>query len=508
VLAKMSTFTAARSFDPRLNKKTVLGFAIAIVFGVLLAAYPLTSLGAIAIGVTVYALYRWFRAQMEWWQMLVLLALTPSLILNYGFDNFAVGAGGFKFPLSDVLMFLALILVAWRYGQGPIKDILVDPPAACLFALLVMTFFHLLFNIPKYGFYSVRDSSMFFEAVILILGIIWAQIPRTIEVLKRWLFYVLLLNLFYSYTFIWGEKIQYLSPRFGVFHPVPLLGNYQQTALWLLLGVIYFIWIAPQVVRWPRWILTLLAAAQLGGLAILQVRSMYVGIGVILLVLFLFGETRKLVGFASTIGWGVGALLALLLTVSALGIQLQGRMGPVTFAFVEEQAETVFAVGDANTRMSHDVDRADWYGEVWDRVTSSAANMVVGEGFGQALINFVNDDGIPVRQPHNSSLTVLARLGFVGLSIWLLFIGLVLVRYVRFLRMQSASAGTHVMILWLFLSFLLYLLMASVQPTLEFSHGSMPFYFLVGLGIGMMGQGKYGFDPQALVVRTPRTVNA
>jgi hypothetical protein len=50
--------------------------------------------------------------------------------------------------------------------------------------------------------------------------------------------------------------------------------------------------------------------------------------------------------------------------------------------------------------------------------------------------------------------------------------------------------------------------MASVQPTLEFSHGSMPFYFLVGLGIGMMGQGKYGFDPQALVVRTPRAVNA
>ncbi len=504
----MSTLSVSKLFDARLNAKTVFGFAIAIAVGVGLAAYPLTILGALAVGVTVYALFRWCRAQMEWWQMLVLLALTPSIILNYGFDNFAVGAGGFKFPLSDVLMFVALVLLAWRVGMSAIKNILLDPPFVCLIALLVMTFFHLLFNVPRYGFYSVRDSSMFFEAVILILGVAWAQNPRNTEFLKLWLFYVLLINLFYSYTFTWGERIQYMSPKFGVFHPVPLLGNYQQTALWLLLGVIYFLWIAPQVVRWPRWILVFLAAAQLGGLGILQARSMYVGIGLIFLILFLFGETRKLIGFASTIGWGAGALLALLLTVSALGIQIQGRMGPVTFAFVGEQLNTIFAMGDPRTRMSHEEDRADWYGEVWGRVTSSAANMVVGEGFGQALIDFVNDEGIPVREPHNSSLTVLARLGFVGLSIWLSFIAMVVVRYVRFLRMRSASEETRATILWLFLCFLLYLLMASVQPTLEFSHGSMPFYFMAGLAIGIMGQRKYSFDPQAFRVRTPRTVNA
>ncbi len=504
----MSTLTLSKLIDTRLNAKTVIGFAIAAVVGVGLAAYPLTCLGALAIGAAVYALFRWCRAQMEWWQMFVLGALTPSLILNYGFDNFAVGAGGFKFPLSDVLMFLALVFLAWQIGLGAIKTILLDPPFACLTALLVMTFFHLLFNVPKWGFYSVRDSSMFFEAVILILGVAWSRNPRNIEFLKLWLFYVLFINLFYSYTFIWGDQLQYMSPRFGVFHPVPLLGNYQQTALWLLAGVIYFLWIAPQVVRWPRWILVLLAAAQLGGLAILQVRSMYVGIAVIFLILFLFGESRKLAGFASTIGWGAGALLGLLLTVSALGIQIQGRMGPVSFAFVQEQVKTIFAMGAPRTRMAHEADRADWYGEVWTRITSSPANMVVGEGFGQALINFVTDDGIPVRQPHNSSLTVLARLGFVGLSIWLMFIATVVVRYVRFLWKRSAPEDVRATVLWLFLCFLLYLLMASVQPTLEFSHGSMPFYFTVGLGIGIMGQKQLSFAPQALRVRAPRTPNA
>ncbi len=501
----MSTFIVTKLHDARINTKTVLGFAIATALGVLLAAYPLISLAALAVCLILFGLFQWCRQQMEWWQILVLLALTPSIILNYGFDNFAVGAGRFNFPVGDLLMFLALILVTWQFGKGAIKNILLDPPIACLMVLLLMSFCHLLVDVPRYGFYAVRDSSKFFEAVILILGVMWVQNPLNIRLLKRWLFYVVLINLFYSYTFIWGEKIQAMSPNVGVFHPVPLLGNYQQTGLWLLLGVIYFIWIAPSIVRWPRWILMLLAAAQLGGLAIVQSRSTYVGIAVILLVLVLFRETKKLVGFASTIACGIGVLLALLLVVSALGIKLQGRVGPVTLSFVEEQAKTVLAVGDPNTRMSHDVDRADMYSEAWDRLRSSPANMVVGEGFGQVLVSLVNDEGIQVREPHNSSLSVLARLGFVGLSFWLLFIWLVLVRYVRVLRMREGATAT---ILWLFLCFLLYLLTATVQPTFEFSHGSMPFYFLVGLGIGIMGQREYSFNPQSFGARAPRTVGA
>ena len=70
----------------------------------------------------------------------------------------------------------------------------------------------------------------------------------------------------------------------------------------------------------------------------------------------------------------------LLVVISALGITIQGRMGPVNLSFVGDQIKTVLAMGDANTRMVHEDDRADWYGEVWDRVRSSPTNVVVGEG--------------------------------------------------------------------------------------------------------------------------------
>jgi O-Antigen ligase len=504
----MATSLLPNFQDARPATKTVLGFAIAAGLGVLLAQYPLTALGAMAVLVILCGLLWWCRQQMDWWQMAVLFALTPSIILNYGYDNLAVGGGGVKFPLGDLLMFLALALVVRQIGLRDIKDMALDPPVACLMALLLMSLCHLIIDVPRFGFYAVRDASKFFEAVIVILGVVWARNPRNLELLKRWLFYVFLTNLFYSYTFIWGEKILDMSPEVGVFHPVPLFGNYQQTALWSLLGVIYFLWIAPSVVQWPRWTLVALSAAQLGALAILQVRSSYVGMAVVLLVLFLFGETKKLVGFASTIGYGMAVLLALLLIVTASGIELKGRMGPVTFSFVEEQLETVLAVGNANTRMSHDVDRADMYGETWERVRSSATNMVVGEGFGQVLVKLISEEGIAVREPHNSSLSVLARLGFVGLTFWLVFLALIVVRFVRALRTGYESKETGTMVFWLFLCFILFLLTASVQPTFEFSHGSMPFYFMLGLGIGIMEQREYSFHSQSFGARAARTVNA
>jgi hypothetical protein len=502
----MATFTATRSLDSRLNTKFVFGFAIAVALGVLLAAYPLTILGVVALSISLYGFLQWCRARMEWWQLLVLLALAPTFVLNYGFDNLAVGAGGLKFPAGDLLMFLALLLVTWRIGRSGLQSILADPPVACLMALLLMTCCHLLVDVPRYGFYAVRDGSMFFEAVILLLGVTWGQDPRDTQMLKRWLFYIFLANLFYSYTFSWGEKIKSVSPKFGLFHPVPLFGNYQQSALLLLLGSMYFVWIAPSAVRWPRWILTLLSAAQLGGLAILQARSMYVGIVLILLVLFMFHEKRKLFGFASTVGWGVAVLLLFLLVISGLGITIQGRMGPVNLTFVGDQVKTVLAMGHANTRNAHEDDRADWYGQVWDRVRSSPTNMVIGEGFGQALINFENEEGIPVRQPHNSSLTVLARLGFVGLSIWILFIGFVLVRFAGFLRMRTASEGVNNSVLWIFLCFVLFLEISSVQPELEFSHGTIPFYFLLGLGLGIMRNMKNSPDGGRVGARTSHVV--
>src|SRR5260370_8788688 len=110
----MSHLKVSKVFGGRLDAKTLFGFAIASALGVLLAAYPLASLGAVAVFLLAYGIFRWCRERLEFWQALVLLALTPYFILNYGFDNFAIGAGGYHFPAGDLLMFLALVWLPAR----------------------------------------------------------------------------------------------------------------------------------------------------------------------------------------------------------------------------------------------------------------------------------------------------------------------------------------------------------------------------------------------------------
>jgi O-antigen ligase len=469
-----------------IDKRTVLAFTVAAALGVLVAASPLVGLAALPACFVVYGIYRWCRTRLEVWQVLVLFAMTPYFLMNYGFDNFAVGWGGMQFPVGDLLIFLAIVLLMWGKQSGLLSVAMQDSAVICMSALLLLSIAHLIFDVPRFGMYALRDSSMIFEAALLVLGMVWASDAKRMQLLMRWLFFVFFINLFYSYTFPWGEAIRTSSPSAGVFHPVPLFGNYQQSAMWLLLGALFFVWLGPSLVRWPRWVLLLLAAAQLGGLAILQVRSMYVGIAVIFLILFLLGELRKAFSLASMLAWGTGVLIVFLLFVSMAGIQIQGRMGPVDFSFIANQTKTLVDLVDPNTRMSHDVDRSGWYQEVWGRIQSSASNTIIGEGFGQALINFETEEGIPVRQPHNSSLTVLARLGFVGLAAWLLFILLVCTRYVRYIRNANASAQTSSLMVWLLCAFVVALLQASVQPSLEFSSGACPFYFLAGIGLGII----------------------
>jgi len=493
----MTTQTATKVQGSWLDARALLGFGIAVGLGVLVAAFPVVGLEGIAVCLFLYGISRWARGRMEIWQVLVLLALTPYIILNYGFDNFAVG---FNFPLGELLMFMGLGLAILSTPRGFLRNLLRDPVIVCLFALLLLSCAHLIVDVPRYGFYAIRDSSVFVEAIFLIAGLVWAQSSRNIRLFAYWMFCVLLVNLVYTYTFPWNERIQAVSPSSGIFHPVPLFGNYEQNGVFLVAGVLFCVWLAPSLVQWSRWVLLGLAVAQLGGLAILQLRSMYVGIVLLLALLLFLGETKKMAGVAYALAWGMGGVLALLLAVTSLGIKLQGRMGPVDLSFIQEHAATVLALGDSNTRMSHDVDRGDWYGEVWDRVRSSPSNMAVGEGFGQALIDFENEQGIPVRQPHNTSLTVLARLGFVGLSIWLLFLGLLATRYVKFLRLRTTSPAISALVLWLLMYSVLAFMFTSVQPEFEFSHGAIPFFFMQGLAIGIMRNSSSRFDARPLAI--------
>jgi hypothetical protein len=471
----------------RIDVRGFLGFAFFALLGVLFASYPLPALGLATGTVVFWACWVLLRRWLEFWQLTLLIPMTAYVVLNYGFDNLAVPLGGLGIPVGEIMMMAALGMAMLKGRMRGMGRLCRETPIACLLALIIFTGLHLAADIPRYGAYAVRDSSIFLDAFLLFLGLFWARQPRSSAVMTRWLMFLFVINLVYCYSFPLAEELQAISPSSGVFHPVPLLGNYQHNAVYLISGVAFCLWIAPAALRIPVWICWSLALAQLCGLALLQARSMYVAILVLLVVLFLLGESKKTRQLAFALPLGFATLALLVGVMAMLGVQLRGRVGPVGFAFLEQHAGSLLSLAEERGGMGQDADRGEWYSQVWERTTASPVNLIVGEGFGQPLIDFKNEQGIAVRQPHNSSLSVFARLGTVGLSLWLTFLFAVARQLVAAIRRHFTTDDlTFQLTLLLFLYFLVALIQTSVQPALEFSHGAFPFYFLTGFGLGLV----------------------
>jgi O-antigen ligase len=458
-------------------------FAVFFLLGSLTILYPSYVLGGLAAFAAVgfgWMALRYVRATgLEAWQILLITALTGYIILNYGFENLTIHLG-LPIIISYVLMFASLFLAAFSHPQWLMRA-QKEPAVLCLLALLLLSFFHLVWNVPTYGFYAIRDASMFFDGIFLILGLLWAMKGNGVIPLMKWLSVLLLLNLAYSCTSPWQEKIAAWSPKSGVFLEIPLLGTYRGNANFLLLGALFYLFVARYAVKWPRWIMVLLAAAQLFGLAIHQIRGLYVGLVVVLIIFVLLGESRKSAKLLAILSPAIAAVLLL----TTLGVEIQGRIGPVKSDFFKEHFRSIS--GAEGTPGSALQGRVDMYEEAFQHIR---AHPVAGEGFGMVLTDFTDDDKpgtVVVRQPHNSTVSVLARLGAIGLLVWLVFHLYVVKRFFYALRQRRYwDKQLADLIVWLFMLYVIYMIESSLEAGFEFPSGSIPFYFFVGLALGLI----------------------
>ena len=463
--------------------------AIAVVVGVCIVASPTKTVAVflVAMGLAGTAAFLARAGFTKASHFVALPTLTAYILLNQGFANLTVRLAGLPILVGHVLMFTGLLLAILPAHRAMLRE-LREPALLSLLALMLFSTLHLATNVADHGVYAIRDSSLFFEGIFLLLGLLWAREERSVDALGRWLLVVFLLNFCYSLTFPFHETVQSLSPVSGFFRPVPVLGYYSHTYLYLLAGALFFMWCAAYVVSWPAWLRGLLTAGQILSLGIAQARSMYVGMVVVLLVIMLLGEFRKWIKLTVSL---CCALVIFVVLTSHLGLELQGRIGPVQLSFLGDQLRSI--AGAPGTPGMTVQGRLDWYREAWDRAHSSTANFLIGEGFGKPLLeNARSKEGVPIRQPHNTHLSVFARLGLVGATLWAIFHLAILVRFVRvLLGRRSLEPRFYELALWFFLFYLLSMIVTSVQPHLEFSYGAIPFYVLMGLALGLM-RGRTG----------------
>lgn len=403
------------------------------------------------------------------WQDALLLMVVGNMTLGYGFANVGIRLGPVPLPLTDVLL-LALLGYAM---VGPASSRALGLPGRFLIAILIVTTLRVLADFPEYGVLAVRDATTSLEATAVVVGF-WAFRTFGFEWARRVWWLAALATLAYCLLFSFEGSLVALSPVVGLQQAVPLLGNFSGAMVGIGAALLFFL-----VMGRAPWSY-LLGALALGAAILFQSRGLYLVIPLSAVLIMCFGAR-----FGQRLPLRIiGCLvIAVFLLVLLAPLQPQGRLGPVTADFTNEQLGTL--LGREGAGAGSYEDRLEWLNVVREKQLSSATNLIVGVGLGPDLAQGFSNSEQFVRKPHNDYVEIFARFGLVGLVCWGgLFVSILLPMW-HAVRREGMEPGRRSFLLWTIGASFVYLFIAATQPLLAFPYGTLPLFLILGMALAL-----------------------
>lgn len=416
---------------------------------------------AIVIAVSIAALaLALVMGRQSLWSVPLWLAIFGLAVWSYGFNNFPLIR---PIPLVDALVVISVAL-GFRKWWELRKEPVVRRLLFLLSILLVVVFFRLMVDIPRYGLLASRDALFAFELWVIFPAIALGYTLGEERLDRRllWLFGIATL---WFLLYPWRDTLTALSPVFGIQRPVPLFA-FTTAGFLSVPAFFWFLWHRGRLsgVLWAACAVLILLMVQGRGAYLAWFTSMF-------LVLLLHGRKSRL--------WSKVVILTLIggLALLAVGGRFTGRVGePVTFHTVVAQLETL--IGKEGPGAGSFLHRLAAWPTVIDRVLSEPLGPVFGVGLGPDLFQgFALGPDILVRKPHNDFLEIWARLGVVGLLPWLSF--LVVLGWAAFKGARRDVKQTWILALQITLW-----ITSFGQPAMGFAYVTVVWAALSGLWIG------------------------
>lgn len=386
-------------------------------------------------------------------------------------------AGWHPFYVSELLLLLAIPAF---FATRRVRSLLATPIGGVLLCFMIWQLICMVPYLDTYGIDSLRDSVIwaygFFACTVAALIL---RLPRSLEItIQRYRHFarlfmflgpVMWLATFYLHDWlpIWP----------GTMVSIPLIkgGDYDVH----LAGVFAF---ALQGLGASQtwWVLVVLADGLLG----VSSRSGVVALLVACLFsVFLQPRLGRIVAI-------VGTGLILVLSVAAFDIRFAPPGAPreLSIDVLSDGLRSVVSESDRTDLEGTKAWRLAWWRQIWN-YTVDGSYFWMGKGYG---VNLADSDGFqvgtreePLRSPHNSHLTFLARSGVPGFILW---IGLqttwavsMLRTYVQAKKSGSKWAGTFA---WLLAYWIAFLIEAGFDVSLEGPMAGIPFWTVFGVGWG------------------------
>lgn len=441
--------------------------------GYLIVVEPLAGVGLslLLLGAVVFAI----------WPVTAVfrLSITALLIAYAFFDRGIAHFGVGSLYIGEVVLFVAVLQIAVSlptYRAGLSHWVLIGFMALGL--LRTVPF------LPVYGFDALRDSVLWAYAIfaLAIASLITKPVVATA---------VSLYGRIAPYFVIWGLPAALVSGTFltalrAPGSDIPLIFlKYNDFGVHLTGFAAFVILGLGGRLRGRFWVLVS-AMWFLGALYMSsQSRGAFLAMTCAFAVLFLMRPSRHWVHVGLTI---VGVL------VLALVLNVHYHTGKRDISVRQLTSNVVSIVLPSNgpdTGLEGTREfRVEWWKKIYG-YTVKGPYFWTGKGFG---INLADDDGFQVerdhslRAPHNSHMTVLARMGVPGLTVWIVF-HMLLVAGVLLKSKAFRIAGEDMLAKvcqWSLVYWLAMMINTSFDPNLEGPQGGIWFWCIVGLMLGLI----------------------
>jgi len=411
---------------------------------------------------------------------LVLASIFLYLALNYGFMVVRIPpTEGTGVPVGELVLLFSLATIHYPTLIGQMKKV-VNPAPFLLFVTLGLV--GALKGVSDYGMWAMRDATHEIEALYLLVGFAVAGRLEWMQKIFHWIPLLLVFAVLFGFTFPIREMLQAAGPSItgaqGQRVPMAQYLNTYTLTLWAVM----------MLVLWERNIKFINYVLLSGFLIayvvfVYQSRTIYLQVvGLMLLMAWKKPEiNRKLL-------MAVLLFLIILVIISVTGIEIKGRLGEkVNLDFLLGHLKAIVGVDSDSAGVKGASEgvglRIGWWINIYHDMISSLQSLFFGLGFGIPLTNFHDNFNSIVREPHNSYISVTARMGLIGLAtmVWM---------YLSFLRAWNAAYKRCVELDWeegknillFFLSyFILIWIFSMTEDGMEKPFNAISFYFFWGV---------------------------
>lgn len=392
--------------------------------------------------------------------------------------------------------------------------------AKALVAYMGWGAFLLVGRITVYGQDAIRDAALWYYGIvaIFVLVLLLAR-PSRVESWLR------LYGRAIPYSLIWFPIATVLDALFEYAVPtvpdsaVPITAHRTGNMAVMAAAGVGFLWLVDRDNE-------LYSERQRVGLTVLGTivilfagmknRGGFVSAAVALAIAMLFLRRKR-----SEISLVMVGAVVVLLTVGLLGNVKVSLFSDDREVSVEQFLNNITSVIDQDAGGSRQTTTTAWRLEIWGRVLHDVTTEHPLTGFGPGpdlgeRYGITSDAAVPLRNPHNSHVGVLARSGFVGVGLWAI-LWLVWTAELLLARSRMVARGRNVeagILVWMVVTVAAILVNAVFDPTLEGPQVAWWMWGMFGLGIAMVTLERadrlpyLSFGPSAGLPRSPQPVGA